>query len=123
MAIDGLADGGIRGTKPLVHLQDEALRVIAGRVGRTYDAWETSVGIVTDENMRTRAGSLLFLNVPRAHRCIIRSDKAISVKFNATTNPAITLDPFDPLEADWLEVTELFVTTTQAANALRIILV
>ena len=112
----------IQGTKPFAHLHEEATKVLAGQVSAVYDSDEFSLGIITNQSLKNRVGSTLFLNVPIANHVSLRSDTNVTIRFNATTNAAITLDAGVPFDLHNLEVTDIFVTTTAAANPIRCIL-
>lgn len=72
----------------------------------------------TDYNLKTQQATS-FLNVPVAWLCIIWTDQDISIKFNATTLPAITIPAGEsPFEfKDILKITNIFITNASGETA------
>lgn len=99
---------------------EEAARAQANAVGTVYDADAFTLGIVTNQSLKNRGGSTLFLNVPIAQRVLLRSDQTITIRLNATTNPAITVEGGVAYEIDWLQVSDIFVTTTAVSNPIKV---
>ena len=109
----------IQGTKPFSFLQDEALRVLASQVSAIYDSLETTLGVVTNQSLKALG---LFVNAsPVAHHLVLRSDQTITVKLNSTASPTITVEGGIPLELHYIEMTDVFVTTTAASNPIKVI--
>ena len=104
-------------------LQDEAFRGLANKVATAYESDEFTIGIVTNQSLKSRGGSKIFqADVPVANHVVIRADQPVTIRFNATTEDPITIDPGIPFEnANWLEVTDIFLTTTEASNGIRVI--
>jgi hypothetical protein len=111
----------IKGTKPEAYLDEEAKRVLSGLVGSDYDSDEFSVGVVGPISLKARGGSLLFVNVAVAHHVSIRTDQNCTVRFNASTKPPITVDAGVSLDQHFLEITDIYLTTTAVTTNLRII--
>lgn len=104
------------------NLHEEATRVQAEQIVAAYDSDEFNLGIVTNQSLKNRGGSALFVNAPVAHGALIRSDQTITVRLNANTNPAITIEAGIPFEIYRIEMTDIFVTTTAASNNLKVLL-
>ena len=83
-----------------------------------YDSGEFSLGIETDYDAATQ--STLFANCLNPKRVIIRSDVTMSVKFNSTSNSAVTINANTLFELDFC-ISKIFITTT-AATAIKILL-
>ena len=115
---------GIEGSKPNVNLHEEATRVLAGQVSAVYDSDEFALGTgVTNQSLKNRGGSTLFVNVPIAHHVSFRADTNVTLRFNATTNPPITIDAGVPFDLHNLEVRDIFISTgAVASNPMRCIL-
>lgn len=110
-------------TKPHISLQDEMMRVAAGRVNTVYESWEASVGIVSNVALSAQSSGALFVIVPVAHHLIIRVNQpGVTIRLNSPTGPVISLDPGIPFENRWVQITEVYVSTTQPATFMRVIL-
>jgi hypothetical protein len=80
-----------------------------------YENAEFTVNGVTDQNVTTAQG--LFDVVTKAHYVEIRTDAAISVKFNSTSNDAISISTTDsPYKMSVLAVENIFLTSVGSAN-------
>jgi hypothetical protein len=107
------------------NLHEEAARAQAAQVGVEYDADEFTIGIVANQSLKDRGGSKLFKNVGVAHRVLIRSDQTITCRWNgidADDNPTFTVEAGIPFEEWRLEITDIFVTTTQVTNPIKVYL-
>lgn len=82
-----------------------------------YDSAEWSQALVTDYDVSAQT---LFVNCPNPNKVIIRTDTTMTVKFELTTNPAITVAANTSFELD-LCVSKIYITTT-GATAVKIIL-
>jgi hypothetical protein len=105
------------------NLHEEATRAQAHQVNVEYDADEFTLGVVSDHSLKDRGGSKLFKNVGVAHRVLIRSDQTITCRWNGTdanANPEFTVEAGVPFEEWRLEITDIFVTTTQASNPIKV---
>ena len=83
-----------------------------------YDSVEFTLATgQTDSSLdATQSGS--FNNVPVWKRTLIRTNVAVSIKLNATTNDAIAISPLDsPFEIDWQEITNIFITNDSGNTA------
>ena len=101
---------------PRIHFGD-AWRALWLWLNRdSYDNDEWASGIVTDADVgATRTN--MFKNVPIAQYVSIRTDAAISVKFNATTNPATSIAANTTFTLDSvLLVTNIYLTASASAN-------
>jgi len=94
---------------------------INGAVGTTYDSAEFATGVVSDYNVATNESDA-FLNVTTARYISIRTDAAIMVKFNATTNGSVTIDANTSFTLSNLEITNIYITAASSANV-KIILI
>lgn len=81
-----------------------------------YDSAEWTQALATDYDVSAQT---LFANCKRPTRAIIRVDQAITVKFNGTTNPAITVSANTTFDLDF-EFHSLFITTS-GSTAVKII--
>ena len=106
------AGSQIKGHKRFYNLHEEATRVGAHAIVAEYDSDEWSSGIVAVESQKNRGGSALFVNVPIAHRVLIRSDKDIVVRWNSASAPPVTIEAGVAFEETRLEITDIFLTTT-----------
>jgi len=80
-----------------------------------YDNCEFASGVVSDYDVATNEASA-FNNITIARYVSIRTDAAISVKFNSTSNDSITIEANSSFNVDTLEVTNVYVTATASAN-------
>jgi len=87
----------------------------SGPVNTVYDNIEFNTGIVADYDLEANQATA-FSNVPTARFVSIRTDAAISVKFNAATNHSITIAANTSFNSDTLEVTNIFITAVASAN-------
>lgn len=113
----------ISGTKPHENIFDQAARVTASRVSDRYDSDAFSIGIVTNQSLKTRSGSTLFVNVPLAHRLVFEADGPVTVKLRGTTNPGILVPAFQRFEPTWCEFDDVFITTSAANTNITAIVV
>lgn len=93
-------------------------------VNTTYESLEFTVdNATTHYNVKTTVSGA-FGKVTTARTALIRSDSTITVKFNATTNDAITLTSLEEyLKIDTLEISNIFITNNSGgAAAVKIIL-
>jgi hypothetical protein len=79
-----------------------------------YENHEWATGIVADYDVK--AGQSAFGTVATARFVSIRTDAAISVKFNLTTNNSISIAANTSFNVDTLEVTNLYITAVASAN-------
>lgn len=101
----------------------EAERYLSTRVATVYESKEAASGVVSAVNIRTIAGfTTLFDTVKLAYRAIIRTDAAITIRFNAVGNDPISIAANDSLDCDFLEIESIFVTAAGSAN-LKVILI
>ena len=67
-----------------------------------------------------------FANIPTWMSCTIRTDKALTIRLNSATNPAITVNEYESpfhLKLD-IEITNIYITNTSGSTAnIRIFLV
>jgi hypothetical protein len=80
-----------------------------------YDNIEFATGIVADYDLEANQATA-FANVPTARFVSIRTDSAISVKFNLSTNPSVSIAANTAFSLDTLEVTNIFITAVASAN-------
>lgn len=86
-----------------------------------YTSKEGASGIITDTDITTVAAfSALFTTVGISKNTVIRTDAAITVRFNSVSNDAITIAANEKFECDWLNISKIFVTAAGSA-ALKII--
>lgn len=98
--------------------------MLAGQVSANYDSDEFSLGVVTNQSLKSRGGSLLYVNAFVAHHLVVRSDQTITVKLVSAAGvagPAITVEGGIPFEDHYIEHADVLVTTTQANNPLKVI--
>ena len=88
---------------------------LGGSVNTAYDNAEFASGIVSDYDVGTNESDA-FNNVTLARYVSIRTDAAITVKFNSTSNPSITIEASTTFNVDTLEVTNIFLTAASSAN-------
>jgi hypothetical protein len=84
-----------------------------------YDNAEWTTGTLTNYDVAT-PNQTLFVNCLRPNKVVIRADGAITVKFNSTSNPAITVAANTAFELD-ISFTSLYITTT-GATAVKILM-
>lgn len=104
------------------NLHEEAARTQAAAIGREYDSDEWTSGVVTNQSLRGRVGSKLFVNVDVAHRVLIRASKTVTVRFNSASAPVVTINAGEPYEEQWLEVDDIFLTTTDASTPMAVVI-
>ena len=80
-----------------------------------YDNVEFATGIVTDYDVAANQATC-FHAVTTARFCSIRTDADITVKFNLSTNEAITISANTTFNVDTLEITNIFITAAASAN-------
>jgi hypothetical protein len=80
-----------------------------------YDNIEFATGIVSDYDLEANQATA-FSNVPTARFVSIRTDAAISVKFNSSTDASISIAANTAFSMDTLEVTNIFITASASAN-------
>ena len=85
-------------------------------VNTAYQNKEWATGIVT--NYDVAAGQTMFTaaTVPIARFVSIRTDAAITVRFNLVTNDAISIAVNTTFNVDTLEVSNIFLTATASAT-------
>jgi hypothetical protein len=98
------------------NLHEEASRHLAGLTTVEYDADEWSSGIVTNEDLAARVGTKLFVNVKVYHRVVVRSDKTIQIRWNSPTAPLFTVRAGEPFEETRMEITAIYLTTSDASS-------
>lgn len=81
-----------------------------------YDSAEWTSGIVTDYDVSAQT---LFVNCLNPKRVVIRADQAVTIKFNSTSDPAITVSASTEFDLIF-QFQKLYVTTT-VATALKIL--
>lgn len=84
-------------------------------VRTVYDNAEWATGTVTDYDVKGGQAKA-FNNVTVARYVSIRTNVAITVKFNATGSDAISVAANTTFEIDTLEVTNIFITAASTAN-------
>lgn len=78
-------------------------------VGEQYESKEfTLANGSTDYNVKTQ--QTMFAKFKHAHHVTIRTDEEITVKFNKTTEQAITVEAGSRLVTDGILVTNIFLT-------------
>lgn len=88
-------------------------------LGDSYDFVEfTLTNGQTNYNVKTNQTSL-FLNIPEAGKCIIESNKNITVRFNNTAFPAVKLDAGEsPMELiEKIIIRNIFMTNASGSDA------
>ena len=91
----------------------------------SYDSAEFTLATgQTNYDVRTNVATA-FDNVKNSTRTLIRTNITIGVRINSATKPLITVGPEDsPLEIDWQETKNLFITNSSGSTAsIKIILV
>jgi hypothetical protein len=59
-----------------------------------------------------------FANIKVYKRLEIRTNVTLSVKFNSTSNAAVTISATDsPYTMEWLEVTNIYITNSSGSTA------
>lgn len=94
---------------------------IEGVYHDVYDSVEFALTTgQTDYNVATNQATS-FVNAPYAHSIVIRTDQTITVKFNASTNTAITISRGEgslTITRDMgIEVTNIFITNSSGSTA------
>ena len=108
----------IQGNKRDIFGQADLAHAVS--VSTIYESKEGATGVVSNVNVRTIAGfTTLFDTVKIAYRMVIRTDAAITLRFNGSGNDAFTLAANTSLDLNCLEVTSIFVTAASSA-ALKI---
>lgn len=90
-----------------------------------YDSAEFTLA-TGQSNYDVRSGqSDAFSNVKLSTRTLIRTNVALTIEINSASNPGITVGPEDsPLDIDWQEVSNIFITNASGSTAsIKIILV
>ncbi len=82
-----------------------------------YDSAEFTAGVVTDYDVSAQT---LFVNCKNPQRVVIRTDAAISVKFNSVSSPAITVSANTAFELDDFLFYAMYITTT-GSTAIKIL--
>lgn len=96
-----------------------AVTIVDAAAGVTnYDSAEFAVAnATTDYNVMTNQ-TAAFNRVTTANRLIVRTDHNIQIKFNTTSDPAITVQTVDsPFDLSGVPVTNLFITNNSGATA------
>ncbi|HEB13746.1 MAG TPA: hypothetical protein ENI13_02065 [candidate division CPR3 bacterium] len=88
---------------------------LGGSVNTAYDNAEFASGIVSDYDVGTNESDA-FNNITTARFVSIRTDAAITVKFNSTSNASVTIDASTTFNVDTLEVTNIFLTAAASAS-------
>lgn len=110
----------IQGNK--IDIFGDAVRAQAVSIGTIYESKEAASGIVSAVNIRTIAGfTTLFDTVKIAYRVVIRTDAAITVRFNSVSNDPVTIAANTSFDCNFLEVSSIFVTAASSA-ALKVII-
>lgn len=81
-----------------------------------YDAAEWNAGVVTDYDVSAQT---LFVNCKNPTYVSIRTDAAITVKFNETTNPGFTVSANTAFDLNF-QFHKMYITTT-GASAVKIL--
>jgi len=79
-----------------------------------YENKEWATGIVTDYDVAV--GQTMFNTITTARYVSIRTNAAITVKFNATTNDSVTIEANTSFDIDTMEVRNIFITAAASAN-------
>lgn len=87
---------------------------LAMPVNTAYENHEWATGIVADYNVKT--GQSAFGTISTARFVSIRTDSEITVKFNETTNNAVTIAANTSFNLETLEVTNIYITAVASAN-------
>lgn len=92
--------------------------VVTERLGRVYDSVEFNLANgQTDYDIKTNQATS-FLNCDLYTTISIRTNYNITVKFNATTQPSITVTPARPLSMDnMIEITNIFISNSSGSTA------
>lgn len=92
-------------------------------VDAVYDTYDfvnsfAVANATTDYDLKAQQ-STAFKNVPKARLAIIWTDQDITIKFNATTNPAIAVPASEsPFEfRNIIAVTNIYITNASGATA------
>jgi hypothetical protein len=102
-----------RGTTPIPTCHPDG-SWLALPVNTSYENHEWATGIVNDYDVKV--GQTAFGTVPTARFVSIRTDAAISVKFNLTTNNSVSIAANTSFSLETLEVTNIFCTAVASAN-------
>lgn len=99
----------------------EVAKIVEGPVSTVYDSSEASI-TTGQTNYDIRANFTgAFVNVRKARACVIRSDQTVTVRFNSTSGPAITLDVSEGrLEISkemGLEIGDIYITNASGNTA------
>lgn len=91
-------------------------------VSDVYDAVSTTVATAqTNRDMKAN-NPTLFANVEQATYCSITTDQTISVRFNSTSNPAISITSSESPKKwtraeQWLKISNIYVTNASGSTA------
>ena len=81
-----------------------------------YDSAEWTAGVVTNYDVSAQT---LFVNCLNPSHVVVRADAAITVRFNSTTAPAITVSANTAFELDF-QFQAMYITTS-GATAVKIV--
>lgn len=82
-----------------------------------YTSKEGATGIVTDQDITGIAAfAALFTTVGISQNTILRTDAAITVRFNSVSNDAISIAANERFEIEWLNISKIFITAAATAN-------
>ena len=81
-----------------------------------YKSIEAASGTPSDAALTSiTAFSALFSSIQGiANRVIIRTDSEILIRLNKVTNAQITISANEKFETDWIGISEIFITATNA---------
>ena len=98
---------------------DSFVQKTSGLSSTLYDSGDLTVANgQTVFDAKADAGTDLWVNVPTAHYTEIRTNYAITVKLNATTNGPITIAAADsPYIIDQIAVTNIFIANASGNGA------
>ena len=99
----------------------EVAAVVEIPVSDTYDSAESSI-TTGQTNYDIRANfATAFVNVRKARACIIRSDQTVTIRFNSTSKPAVTLDvaegKLEITKEMGFEIAEIYITNASGSTA------
>jgi len=108
----------IRGKANQGTVLSEAGKVTAASVKGQYESHEFLLPMSsTDFDVKVQQSAFQAAKVPRAHTVTIRTDQDITIKFNTTGDDPITLTAVERVMTfNVLEITNIFLTNTTAAN-------
>lgn len=87
------------------------------QVPTLYDSGEATLGTVTNYDV---SAMTLFVNCKNPQWVSIRTDATITIKFNSTSSPAITVSANTSISLD-LQFHSMFITTT-GSSAIKIVM-